>query len=871
MTPFRDGPASPLFSPLPLGLPVPAELPDSCPAAMRAAWKHAPRGASVSRGLPFDLGALVAVPGTPVTLQCAPTTTQWLVFAHVADVAVEPRNEGGFTPHARGGVVQGRHEATYTLFYADGVEAAVVIRRGREIGHYRPDVFATRPTEALGHTSFRPERVWPDDKAELSAYTYARTNGAHWDPQRPYGPWITWLFAVANPHPGRSLVGLRLVAEGGVIVLQGVCAGRCSDNPLRWRERRKCLLPVSDGQLSAIGAIPGEHDTSVVPAEAWAQLRALNAIAIDLGEIASFTPVPDYPAGAWDGSTPIALPAVRTDCVLAEYSCHAEARFHFPDGRVIEVAAFESAAGAGGIQAVTPAHQRVRLRIVDRHTHQPVAARVHFHGMAGEYLAPEDRHRRPILAWLIDDGIDYVQGNVQLHTYVDGETRIRLPLGTVHYAVSKGFETRPVRGRAEITPGTEELFIELERTLDWRRRGWVTADTHVHTLAPQSALLQGAAEGVNLVNLLASQWGELLTNAGDFDGHTTLARHEAGSGDDFLVRVGTENRQQNLGHISLLAYHDRMILPLCTGGPDESALGDPVEVLLTEWAEQCRAQGGIVVMPHFPGPRCESAAVIVEGLADAVEMCSIGREARGIDPYSLSDWYRYLNCGYCAAAVGGTDKMAAFTPVGLIRTYARLRDGEPFTLEAWKAAVRRAETFVSYGPLLEFSVEGHPPGAALALARDGATLGVAWEVATLLDPMTHVELVRNGEVIESRSVTADLDAGHWSVRMRTSGWLALLVRGRNPAGQEIILAHSSPVMVHVEGSAMLPAADALTILEQIEGAIGFLDALATRAEEKVHKRMRLRLTAAHRALHNRLHAAGLDHVHATPQRHDGHE
>ena len=208
----------------------------------------------------------------------------------------------------------------------------------------------------------------------------------------------------------------------------------------------------------------------------------------------------------------------------------------------------------------------------------------------------------------------------------------------------------------------------------------MTADTHVHVLSPSAALLQGAAEGVNLVNLLASQWGEYMTNAGDFDGRTTLRRRDAGhgqgdndGGDEYLVRVGTENRQQNLGHISVLAYNNQMILPLCSGGPDESALGDPVEVLLMEWAEECRKRDGIVVMPHFPAPRSESAAVITEGLADAVEMCSIISPDGGIDPYSLSDWYRYLNCGYRVPVVGGTDKMLVTMPVGEIRTYARLR------------------------------------------------------------------------------------------------------------------------------------------------------------------------------------------------------
>ena len=74
---------------------------------------------------------------------------------------------------------------------------------------------------------------------------------------------------------------------------------------------------------------------------------------------------------------------------------------------------------------------------------------------------------------------------------------------------------------------------------------------------------------------------------------------------------------------------------------------------------------GLVVLPHFPHPRAEHAASIVSGNVDAFEMTSWENLYGGIDPYSLSDWYRYLNCGYLVAAVGGTDKMSA----GLIYKY----------------------------------------------------------------------------------------------------------------------------------------------------------------------------------------------------------
>ena len=43
--------------------------------------------------------------------------------------------------------------------------------------------------------------------------------------------------------------------------------------------------------------------------------------------------------------------------------------------------------------------------------------------------------------------------------------------------------------------------------------------------------------------------------------------------------------------------------------------------------------------------------------------------------------------------------------------------------------------------------------------------------------------------------------------------------------------HVSPVMVTVAGSPTLAAADTLTILEQIEGALAYLDTVGTRAED----------------------------------------
>jgi hypothetical protein len=209
--------------------------------------------------------------------------------------------------------------------------------------------------------------------------------------------------------------------------------------------------------------------------------------------------------------------------------------------------------------------------------------------------------------------------------------------------------------------------------------------------------------------------------------------------------------------------------------------------------------------------------------------------------------------------------------VGAIRTYAKLPPSVLFGYDAWKNAIRSGHTFVTYGPLLEFSVEGKPPGARITLSRTGGTLQVEWKVASVTIPMSRVELVVNGEIQQSRTVNPREDAGSWPVKIARSSWIALLVRGNYPGRPEIIAAHSSPILVQVEGTPFFAAADAVSILEQIEGTMAYLDTVGTRAETKAYQRMRLVLQGAHRALHNRLHQQGTMHEHTPAEHHEEHQ
>jgi hypothetical protein len=855
---FQDGPFSCLFSPLPLkgnaSLSELAEIDIS--EEMAQALDFAPTGFCTGWGIPFEIGNVVTLKDRAVSIDFPNTTVPWLVFMHTSDLRPNGSGSGDFISPMRGDGQLGEHAADYLIQYVDGTQDRVKIRRRFQIGAFQYR-WGDQCCEAVTHRKTHP--VPASFEQEMVVWGRSQTRVSNTD----RGPWINWLWAWQNPYPEKEISGIKFEPVSGLVIVSAISAGRVSSQPLRWQTRRKAILTLPEGVVFK----PDLDENGL-----------LQQLQLDLGQVISATPRLIYPNRNWTETYNNQLPEKSDRELLVEYTSHQDALFHLPDGVTILTTQVEEVGSGDSLKWVPPATQRVKLRTVEHNSHQIVPVKLHVHGQAGEYLAPVDRHRIPNPSWFEDYSLDFIHGATwesngetpHFCTYITGETTIDLPLGKVFIEVAKGFEIRPVRQVVEVKTDTREITIEIEKVLPWREKGWVTADTHIHFPSPMTALLEGTSEGINVVNLLASQWGELMTNVGDFDGKNTWGSTENGGDGEHLVRVGTENRQHMLGHISLLGYNGEIIAPMTTGGPNESALGDPIEILLTEWARQCKNQGGLVVLPHHPNPRLEPAATIVSQDADAIEMTSWGNLYAGIDPYSLSDWYRYLNCGYMVPVVGGTDKMSANTPIGAVRTYAKITTDQPFTYDTWMDAVRRAETFVTYGPLLEFYVNGLPMGARIKMSQNGGTLDVTWHVASVTVPMSRVELVVNGEIRESIAVSAEEGSGHWSVHLDESSWIALLVRGQYPDRPEIITAHSSPVMIDMEGSPMLAAADAVTILDQIEGALAYIDTVGTRADDIAYKRMRLVLQAAHRRLHNRMHQLGYYHDHTVVMEHSSH-
>jgi hypothetical protein len=804
-----------------------ADLTARLHSAYADAIPRLPSGVQTFRGLPFRFGRrgakrrwLLLDRVVEVDLQSVGMASH-LVIAQFCDawrdpVAGRPADLpiGWVTP-------VGQALARYTVELDSGAVVEQVIRRRFEINDgivgWGQGAFAAVPHPVDTPLDWRgPHPVpAPAGYAEPGEAGLLGILPGSWGPGQtgvadsvpsPTGDIALWLYALELPDGARP-VRLRLeplasLDEGGGVVVGAITAFRGSASPLAVQPRRTLRVEPHTGD--------GSTDVSV-----------------DLGQVFRQRPAPSPVAGR------------REDEVIVGWGTPRPAS---PDARAVLVdLAFAPdatlAVGATSIPAVelpvegssrqfdrvtieplpTPAH-RVDVEIVDAATGRQVPARVRFLAPDGRYLPPLG-HRDEVNPGLNEDsGADAILGG-STYAYVPGSFPILLPAGPVDVEVVHGFGHRPVRRTIEVDDGRAPLVLELERAHD--DAGWTAVDCHVHFISPTSALLQARAEGVAIVNLLATQWGDHHTSLSDLP--ATVVADKAG---EHLVVMGSENRQNVLGHIGLLGAPDP-VLPMASAGPPEARMGDPLEWLMRDWADSAHAQGGLAVAVHFPLPYAEIAADIVCGRIDAVELQAL---TTGVDGPSIREWYRFLSCGYRLPVVGGTDKMSAEVPVGAIRTYARLDPEQPLSFAAWADAVRAGRTFVSSGTSIDLQVDGQGPGAVIDLGPGGGTVEVgveAWAAQPFIDG---IELIHDGRVVASTGGgPTDRIVLTARVEITASGWLAARATSHGQIRSAFATgmgAHSSPVYLDVGGRRPYDEADAAAIGTIIDGAGTWVESVA---------------------------------------------
>ncbi|WP_053202508.1 CehA/McbA family metallohydrolase [Jiangella muralis] len=805
----------------PVDLTSQANADDDVELPYAAAW----RGEVLARGLPFRAPE---DGGRPRVVRLEPGETRTVALetaARVRTVTFAHRTRGDASP---GFTALNRVSAVYRFGFSDGESVRVPIRDGFEtdlpsLGWGMqpslavPDEQDGRPDRDVGH--------FADAGAQLTGVVA----GGRWS-DRPGGPsfrlqgvetrprWFLWSWT--NPRPEHDVVRIDLEPAEAVVEVGGICLGFVDEHP---------LLPE-----------PARAVTAEVPPGYTGDGSDLE-ITVDRGTVTYTTPLLRQPAAgdplaAWGDA-----PDAEVTAVYARVSSTGSGTLRLEaNGETIEQARWAELAGRasgrpGSLRVTELGRNWVRTTIVDDATGEPVACRVNFTSPDGVPYQPHGHHHHvngDRSSWHLDVGADVRLGRTT-YAYTDGRCEGWLPRGDVRVRVAKGFEYEPVDRLVRVGDDTRELTLRVERVHDLGKDRWYSGDTHVHFVSSFGGLKEAAAEGVSVVHLLQSQWGNLFTNTEDF-----IGRPVTSDDGQTVLYTSQENRQHFLGHLSLLGLTEP-VLPWSTDGPEEAELGGGLDTTLSDWADRCHAQGGTVVVPHFPLPLGEQAAMIATDRVDSVESLGLWSELMFLH------YYRYLNAGYRLPVNGGTDKMTNEVPIGMSRTYVRLGNDDDFGYDAWHRALRAGRSYMSSGPLLSLSVDGRGIGDTVGLPEKGGTVSVR-ATARGIFPMCRLELVHNGRVIASSENDAgvhDLSLDE-NVRCDRPGWLAVRVGGSGPehltlhrdVWRRSIMAHTSPVYVACGERTVTDRRALEDILTLIERGRSYVEhrAAAAAAEAAMH-------------------------------------
>ncbi len=436
----------------------------------------------------------------------------------------------------------------------------------------------------------------------------------------------------------------------------------------------------------------------------------------------------------------------------------------------------------------------------------PEPARVSIEGVDGRAYAPVD-------AWMhADDAFVRAERPFEKHYFhAAAESEIAVPKGSVTIEVTKGLEFRPERRTVEAGDQAVSVSVSLaplEALPVAAGERFASGDLHVHMNyggayrnTPERLRFQAEAEDLDVVGNLIVNKEQRVPDIEYFEGEPDRVSRE-----DFLLFHGQEFHTSHWGHLGLLGLTRNLVIPDYAAYPNTSAKSlYPTNAAVSDLA---RAQGGVVgyVHPYEAAPDPERDLSLSHALVVDVALGKVDYlEVMGFSDHktTASVWYRFLNSGFHLPAGAGTDAMANFAslrgPVGLNRVYVRMPEG-PFSLPAFLDSLRAGRSFVTNGPLLDFTLTGKRPGDTVdRSAREDVTFTASLRSIV---PVDHLEVVCNGEVVSRIAKNTDRGDFEGTLSLEQPGWCVL--RAWNEGPSERVLdsypyATTSPIYVTLAG------------------------------------------------------------------------
>lgn len=405
-------------------------------------------------------------------------------------------------------------------------------------------------------------------------------------------------------------------------------------------------------------------------------------------------------------------------------------------------------------------------------------------------------------------------------------TVIHVPSTRIEIRAFSGLETEMAQLSLDLNDrASAECRIELQSFQDSRALGWQSANTHVHlknTSRPETDryLIEcSQADGLDVVFVSylerPSEDVHYSTNA--------YSRSELRSMSNAHTHFdhGEEHRhnlspwEEGYGHVMLLNIPE-LIRPVSIGPgiTDSGTDGTPLRTGI----DQARSAGGRIIWCHNAWG-LENIPSWLAGRLDANNIFDGGTHGS----YEHS-FYRYLNIGLNVPFSTGTD--------WFIYDFSRVYVQHPSRLspEDWLTQLAAGNSYITNGPLLEFSVAGKSMGDSVLLNRPGS-LRIEGNARGRED-FQRIELIQNGRVLAKAE--ASPQKGHFVAHLDFElpvdepCWLALrtpppsapdkgLVRQTplNAYGQELF-SHTSAIFVDMAGKRYFDPATAQALLGELK-------------------------------------------------------
>jgi TolB protein len=462
------------------------------------------------------------------------------------------------------------------------------------------------------------------------------------------------------------------------------------------------------------------------------------------------------------------------------------------------------------------------ILVVDRGG-RPLGARVSVTRSDGRAYAPDDAWRHA------DEAFDRTERGFEYgYFHTAGTSELTLPAGRARVEVWHGPEYRVARADVVVPAGRKltQRFV-LERIADLPGQGWWSGDLHVHMNyggayrnTPAHLAFQARAEDLHVVENLVVNKEQRIPDIAYF-----RTDPDPVSVPGFVLMHAQEYHTSVWGHTGLLGLGDHYVLPEYVGYPNTAAAS--LYPANADVADLAHAQGALFGYVHpfdaAPDPGDTTRPLTYELPVDA----GLGKvdylEVMGYSDHRITSsiWYRLLNCGFRLPAGAGTDAFPNFAslrgPPGLVRVFVRA--GATLEHRRWLAALKAGRTFVTNGPLLEFTLGGRGIGEEIRLPAGGRLTARVRLRSSV--PVDHLELIGNGRLVASIALDADRTAASdtVSVRVERSGWYVLRAwsdRAELPVLDLYPFASTSPIYVRVAGEPVRSPEDAAFFVRWID-------------------------------------------------------